>query len=105
MKRFSLLLMLAFALFARPASAAYCLENVTYITVHSNGYIYFSTDQTCSNWCQMASGPGDTQKALYAAMLNAQTLGKPVYFSWPNIGACTTQNAVYAQPSYIQTTP
>jgi hypothetical protein len=81
-----------------------CCEKITNVTVHSNGQIYFQTDQTCSaNWCQL--NWGYDAKLLdrgYAVILTAKTTGSTVAIEWPAIPNCTSQNQVYASPGFVQ---
>ena len=61
--------------------AADCTETITNLIVHSNGNVYFKTDQTCTNnWCQLNWGAGT--KNGYAALLEAQATGRKVWFTW-----------------------
>lgn len=82
-------------------AAAGCAEIITAVVVHANGNIYFSTNGTCSvTWCQ-APGTGAVQQNSYAMLLSALITAQPVYFSWPNIPDCSTQNIEDAQPTYM----
>ncbi|HSI50822.1 MAG TPA: hypothetical protein VLA61_21355 [Ideonella sp.] len=83
-------------------AVAECTETVTQVFNHSNGNVYFATDQTCAaSWCQL-SGNADFVKRGYAMLTTAQLAGKKITFKWPNIAACT-QNALYSSPEYMWT--
>ncbi len=80
-----------------------CFEVVTHVVVHSSGNVYFTTDQTCLNWCQVNWGAG-TKNGL-AVLMAAQATGRKVEFSWPAIAGCNVQNVTYASPDYFSTAP
>ena len=85
-------------------AATECKETVTQVFNHSNGDVYFSTDKTCkAGWCQL-SGNAEFVKRGYAMLLTAQLAGKQVAFWWPQLASCT-QNATYASPEYMWTSP
>lgn len=98
---------IALSLFCIGASVAQaadttCPEHITSVIAHANGFIYFQSDQTCSvNWCQL-NWTGTTLQNGYAALLSARAMDSIVYLAWPNIANCTTQNAVWASPDYVQ---
>ena len=83
-------------------SAVSCGENVTSVILHSNGNVYFKTDQTCTNnWCQITwTGEGDKDRAL-SVLLTARATEKKITFYWQNINACSEQNVTYASPGYF----
>jgi hypothetical protein len=87
------------------AAETTCTEHITSVIAHVNGFIYFQSDQTCSvNWCQL-NWTGTTLQNGYAALLSARALGSSVNLAWPNIATCTTQNATWASPDYVQINP
>jgi hypothetical protein len=82
-----------------------CTEHITSVIAHVDGFIYFQSDQTCSGvWCQL-NWTGTTLQNGYAALLSARALGSSVTLAWPNIATCTTQNALFASPDYVQINP
>jgi len=84
------------------AGAVSCTETVTAIVLHTNGYVYFTTSQTCvAGWCQLGFSTTDGNKQAYAMLLQAQALNKPLTFQWDNISACTSANALYASPTIV----
>lgn len=86
------------------SAATECTEVITHVFNHSNGDVYFSTDKTCkAGWCQL-NGNAEFVRRGYAMLLAAQLAGKPVAFWWPQLASCT-QNATYASPEYMSTTP
>ena len=98
------LLLAATACFSASLShaAASCVENVTMAILHSNGNVYFTTDQTCSTtWCQVDWGTAEKNKNALAALLMAKMGDLSMEFYWPNIQACSDKNAVYSSPAYM----
>src|SRR5580704_8638770 len=89
----------ALAVLAMHSPAAYadatCTENVTGLISHTNGYVYFTTDQTCPSWCQINFATPDANKEAYAMLLSANAQGKTIVFSWANLTSCSTHNPVY----------
>jgi hypothetical protein len=85
------------------AASAYigCTEQVTNVIMHSDGAVYFTTNQTCSNgWCQLA-WTADAAIKGYAMLLSAQAQGTPLTFAWDNLASCTSVNTVYASPDFM----
>jgi len=79
-----------------------CTENIVAVILHVNGNIYFQSDQTCGNWCQVNMGTDAMNKNVYAMLLSAKMGGRPLLFNWPNLASCSSQNATYAAPAYVQ---
>ena len=91
------------ALSSEAQAGASCNEHVTSIIVHSNGNVYFMTDQTCStSWCQVN---WTTTDKAYAMLLTAQAQGKTIYFYWDTVSSCSSTNPVYASPAYFSIGP
>jgi hypothetical protein len=86
------------------ASAATCNEKVINIISHSNGNIYFTTDQTCPSWCQLAGNPAFIKQS-YAMFLTAGATDKTIAFAWNNLASCGEKNAVYAIPDFMVLAP
>lgn len=82
-------------------AATHCTEAVTRAILHANGGIYFTSDKTCPNWCQVNWGTGEKNKNGYAMLLAAQTSARTITFYWTNIAACNEVNATYASPDYM----
>ena len=83
-----------------------CTEKVTSIIVHSDGAIYFTTSQTCTNgWCTLGWSSPSMISAAYALMLTAETQGLPLTFAWDNVPNCSTANATYASPDFVFLAP
>jgi hypothetical protein len=99
----SLALLLSF----NTAQAVVCPEIITSVINHSDGAVYFTTNGTCAaGWCQLnGTGGASFQNQGYAMLLTAQSLGKVINFSWPNLQSCATPNPLYASPDYMFITP
>ncbi len=82
-------------------AATHCTEAITRAILHAGGGIYFTSDKTCSNWCQINWGTSEKNKNGYAMLLAAQTSARTITFYWPNVEACTEVNATYASPDYM----
>ena len=79
-----------------------CTETVTNIIMHSDGIVYFQTDQTCgATWCSLSGSSADMINKAYAMLLSAQAQGKKVTFAWENLPNCSTGNALYASPDFM----
>jgi hypothetical protein len=87
------------------SAAAYadvtCNETVTMIYMHSNGNVYFTTSSTCSSWCEISFGTAAANNQAYAMLLSANAQGKTLYFDWPNLTSCSSQNQTYAIPGWV----
>ena len=95
----------ALALGGNAANATDCYEIITNLVVHSNGNVYFKTDQSCTGaWCQLNWTATAVKNGL-ATMMAAQAQGRRVLITWTAITSCTQQNVVYASPDYIQIVP
>ena len=92
------------AFLVAPAMAASCGESVLTLISHSNGNIYFTTDATCPNWCQLAGNPAFIKQS-YAMLLTAQASNKKVTFAWPKLPTCNDKNEVYSIPDFLVTIP
>lgn len=102
MRSFKLFYVAVLLFLSATANAAVeCGESVIGIILHSNGTVYFRTNGTCNQWCQLTWSNADQLNRGYAMMLSAQAQSKPLFFYWPNISSCGTQNAVYASPDFI----
>lgn len=86
---------------SRVASAVGCTEQITALIVHTDGYVYFETNETCHAWCQLNFSTAAANNNGYAMLLAAKTQGVSVTFDWPNISSCSTQNQTYASPDYM----
>jgi hypothetical protein len=79
-----------------------CTESVRSAILHSNGNVYFLTDQTCNGaWCQIEWGTSERNKNALAMLLLAKATSKPISFYWSNLGSCSQANPVYTSPAYI----
>jgi len=66
-----------------------CTETVTNIIMHSDGVVYFQTDQTCgATWCSLSWSSADMINKAYAMLLSAQAQSKKVTFAWSNLPNC-----------------
>lgn len=83
-------------------AAVYCTETVQKAILHSNGNVYFTTDQTCQNWCQINWGTELKNRNALALLLAAASSGRKVAFYWQSASSCGTQNPQYASPDYIE---
>lgn len=86
---------------SRAAQAVTCSEQVTYLILHENGSIFFETNQTCPNWCELNFATAEQDDNGYAMLMAAKTQGISVDFDWPNISSCTAVNATYASPDFM----
>lgn len=78
-----------------------CGESVTSVILHKNKNIYFTTDKTCTSWCQIKwTAEGDKNRA-FSALLAAKIAKNKISFRWPAIDACTEKNATYNSPDYF----
>ena len=79
-----------------------CTENIKSAILHSNGNIYFTSDQTCATaWCQINWGTEEKNKKAFAMLLLAKATSKPISFYWSNLNSCTEVNPVYSSPAYM----
>ena len=92
---------LSLSLTMMKAHAVACTETVINLIVHSSGNVYFQTNATCGNWCQINWSTEAANKNGYAMLLTAKTTGKTLTFVWPNLSACNVSNVTYASPDYI----
>lgn len=84
------------------AAGITCTESIRSAILHSNGNVYFLTDQTCNgSWCQIEWGSSERNKNALAMLLLAKASAKPISFYWSNLNSCTQANPVYASPSYM----
>ncbi|MEP0176626.1 MAG: hypothetical protein ABJH28_09220 [Paraglaciecola sp.] len=99
MKKTAILLTLFISSFCSHAAVS-CKENILDLVVHNNGNVYFSTDNTCPNWCLADLGSEKNNDRAYALLLAARTKGEALMMRW-DLAACSENNASYAKPSYI----
>jgi hypothetical protein len=79
-----------------------CTENIRSAILHSNGNVYFLSDQTCNAaWCQIDWGTSEKNKNALAMLLLAKATSKPISFYWTNLNSCSEANPVYTSPSYM----
>jgi hypothetical protein len=78
-----------------------CNETVTMIYMHSNGNAYFTTNSTCISWCEVSFATPAANTQAYAMLLSANAQGKALFFDWPNLTSCATQNQTYAVPGWV----
>ncbi len=78
-----------------------CVEAVTGAVLHVNGNIYFTTDKTCPNWCQVNWGSSAANKNAFAMLLAAKTSARQITFDWPYLASCTEINTGGASPDYM----
>jgi len=99
-KLFSFVALLALLL-PMDGFAVVCTESVTQVIAHSSGNIYFTTDKTCANWCQLNYSSADAVRRVYALLLAANAEQKNVSINWTAITDCSQKNATYAAPDYV----
>jgi hypothetical protein len=104
MSRLSVLPISASLLLATAAARADvgCGEMVTEVIMHSNGNVYFTTDQTCGGWCTISYATADANKMAYALLLSANAQAKRIWFDWPNLTNCSQQNQPYSVPAFME---
>ena len=99
MKQISLVLMIIFPSIA--SAGVDCSERVNHAILHQNGNVYFTTDKTCPNWCQIKwTNDGDKDRA-YSTLLAARVTQKNMTFYWASLNSCDDKNATYTSPSYM----
>lgn len=79
----------------------YCVETLTRVIIASTGGVYFTTAETCPNWCQVNWSDAGALSKAYATLLAAEAQETPVTFGWSAISSCNDQNATYASPDNV----
>jgi hypothetical protein len=76
--------------FGSSARADYCFSEKIGQLVLVGDNIYFTTDKTCSSWCQVpTTWSADARNRAYSLLLTAKTTKALVSFNWPSAaGAC-----------------
>lgn len=81
-------------------AGVYCEDTVTKVIVAGDP-IYFTSSNSCPNWCQInPSWSADALKRAYALLLSARVSGTPVWFYWTDISVCG-QVPTYDQPGTL----
>ncbi len=86
-------------------AGVYCPEAVTQAILHANGGVFFTSDATCPNWCQVNWGTDAKNKNALAMLLTAVSSGQKVTFYWPNLTSCAATNVTYASPDSMHLLP
>lgn len=81
---------LASLAFGSSARADYCFNEKIGQLILAGDSIYFTTDKTCSSWCQVPTNwSTDARNRAYSLLLTAKTTKTLVSFNWPTApGAC-----------------
>lgn len=82
-------------------AAAYCTERLTNLIVKTDGAVYFTTNSTCPNWCQLNFSAGAAKSQGYAMLLAAMSTDRDVRFYWLNISSCSSINATNSSPDHF----
>lgn len=84
------------------AGGVRCSERITNLILHSDGNVYFRSDDTCpSSWCKIAWGSEEKNTRAYSMLLTAVSSKKKVIFYWTKINSCYEKNKTYASPDFI----
>lgn len=84
-------------------AGAYCYdEKLTSVIVNSGG-IYFTTDKSCPNWCEInSSWSAEVINRSYSMLLSAQAQNRVVRFYWEeHATTCAGAVPVYANPTSL----
>ena len=87
--------------YGKAQAEIYCVETLTRVIVASNGSVYFTTAQTCPNWCQINWSDAGAVSKAYATLLSAEAQATPVTLGWSGISSCSDENATYASPDNL----
>jgi len=103
-KKLLIALLLPFAWNVNAANNTTCIDTVTKIHIHSNGFIYFNTDKVCQKWCQLDWQSEKQIDRAFSAMVVSQTSGAEIAFVWNDVDVpnCSTPTAVsFVSPQWI----
>lgn len=100
MRKIFLLLVISFIIsFTTAVSAGqYCTEHITQVIEHTNGNVYFTTDQSCPSWCELSRPTTDSLNRGYSLLLSALLSGRYVRFYWPNASTPCQSEPAYSSP-------
>ena len=87
--------------------ATNCPDKITDVTVHSNGNIYFNTENICrTHWCVLGTEKWNTSdkiKAGLSILLAANATKQDVVIEWDSadVPNCSTVVSDYATPGFL----
>lgn len=79
----------------------HCSEKINLAILHKNGNIYFTSSQTCKNWCQINWASEEDKNRAYSTLLTARTADREITFYWSSLSSCSYSNPTYASPEYM----
>lgn len=82
-------------------AGAHCTEEISSAILHENGNVYFQTNATCPNWCQIKWSTEEDKNRAYSTLLAARTTDRKLTFYWNNLNACSEINPTYQSPEYM----
>ncbi|KRA64070.1 hypothetical protein ASD79_21135 [Caulobacter sp. Root655] len=83
--------------FSQPARAEFCYGEKVGKVIVSGEYIYFTTNKTCTAWCQIpASWSSEAKNRAYSMLLTARSTNTLVNFSWPAASSACTALPAFA---------
>ena len=84
-----------------------CSDKITSVIAHSNGNIYFNTENVCSaHWCVLGQekwNTSDKLKSGLSTLLSANAQKREVIIEWDAsvVPSCDTVLSEYATPGFI----
>ena len=104
---FKKILLTSLSLIASNVYATNCPDKITDVVVHSNGNIYFNTQNVCSaHWCVLGTEKWNTSdkiKAGLSILLAANAAKQDVVIEWDSadVPDCSTVVSDYATPGFL----
>lgn len=100
------LIFVVFSLFASVVSAGeYCWSDKVTMVIVKNGAIYFTSQKSCPNWCQVdPAWSVEGRNMAYSQLLTAKTTGGNITFYWNEHEAgrpCQDKLPTYSKPSVL----
>lgn len=80
----------------------YCNETVTSVIV-AGDTVYFTTNETCPNWCEVNTSWDATATGRAMALLTTARTSPSltIEFAWSQISSCGTAAPTYSSPDFV----
>ena len=100
--RYLLIALFSVFLITPVKAGEYCYNETIGYLITTSTEIYFTTDKSCSGWCQVnASWSTDQKNRAYSQLALAHSTGRTITLFWPAASTACESLPTYSVPAYF----
>jgi hypothetical protein len=103
MKRIVAGLILSIGVASTASAGSYCYNETVTTVIMQGDQIFFTSNPSCPNWCEVnGSWSAAAQARAFAMLTTAKVAGMPLSFYWTDqSGSCSSIEPAYSMPVYL----